>query len=99
MEFPNFKQSNILLVGCGGVGTELIKILITFPVRSLTIVDHDKIELSNLNRQFYFAKNDIGSFKSEIIAQKVKKLRPKLEIFHFCKKIEDPHFSSKYIFI
>lgn len=99
MEFQNIKHSNILLVGCGGVGTELIKILITLPFGFLTMVDHDKIELSNLNRQFYFSKNDIGSFKSETIAQKITKIRPKLKIFHFCKRIEDPYFDSKYIFI
>ncbi|KAG0437379.1 Ubiquitin-activating enzyme E1-like [Dictyocoela muelleri] len=63
--------SNILIVGAGGIGCELIKLLI-FYSKNITIIDYDTIELTNLNRQFIFTQKDINKSKSETIGQKYK---------------------------
>lgn len=64
----------ILVVGCGGLGCELVKLLAQDPANTLTLVDDDTIDPTNLNRQFFFTKDDIGKSKSETVARKIKGL-------------------------
>lgn len=56
-------ESNVLIVGIGGLGCPLINYLAASGVGNIGIVDFDKIEISNLNRQILFHKNDVGKFK------------------------------------
>ncbi len=58
------------MVGAGGIGCELVKSMMDLPIDEITIVDMDTIEISNLNRQFYFRKKDIGKFKADILGKK-----------------------------
>lgn len=64
----------ILVIGCGGLGCELVKILAQDPGNTLTLVDDDTIDPTNLNRQFLFTREDIGKSKSETVARKVVSL-------------------------
>ena len=61
---------NIFLIGAGAIGCEYLKNFAMMGISSkegtLTLTDFDKIELSNLNRQFLFRENNIGQFKSEV---------------------------------
>lgn len=59
------EDKNILVIGAGGIGCELLKNLIMSGIKKITIVDMDKIENSNLNRQFLFSKDSINQFKSD----------------------------------
>lgn len=60
-------DKNILIIGCGGIGCELIKIFMLKKTKKLTIIDNDTIEVTNLNRQFFFKKESVGKSKAEII--------------------------------
>lgn len=71
-------NSHIFIVGVGGIGCELLKVLPKVGVRRLTILDLDIIEETNLNRQFYFHKQDIKKYKAEVAREKVLKLDPSL---------------------
>jgi len=72
-EPKNIKTSEhrILIVGAGGIGCEVIKNLVMMGVYEIDIVDMDKIDLSNLNRQFLFRDADIGKFKSETAVRRL----------------------------
>lgn len=82
MESNNVK---ILVVGCGGLGCELVKILVQDPLNRLTLVDDDSIDVTNLNRQFLFTKEDVGKEKAEVTGKKVRMLSGSLEDVHVCK--------------
>ena len=56
-------NSKVLIIGMGGLGCPLLTYLAASGVGTLGIVDHDKVELSNLNRQTLFNTGDIGKFK------------------------------------
>lgn len=60
---------NILVVGAGGIGCELLKNISKMPVRRVTILDYDLIEETNLNRQFYFRKEHVGMPKVTVLKQ------------------------------
>ena len=56
-------NSKILIIGMGGLGCPLLTYLAASGVGSVGIVDDDKVEISNLNRQTLFNSSDIGKFK------------------------------------
>ncbi|CCE65097.1 hypothetical protein TPHA_0J02760 [Tetrapisispora phaffii CBS 4417] len=63
--FQKIRTSKILLIGAGGIGSELLKDLILISFGEIHLVDLDTIDLSNLNRQFLFRHNDIKKAKSD----------------------------------
>lgn len=85
-------ESNVLVVGAGGIGCELIKNLSQSGFRKFSIIDLDTIELTNLNRQFYFRKKHINQSKALVAKESILKIVPGLEITAY----HDDLFSSKF---
>jgi molybdopterin/thiamine biosynthesis adenylyltransferase len=83
------RESSILLVGAGALGNEIAKNLAMLGIGEITIVDYDKIELSNLARDVFFDKSDIGEFKSLVLAKKLKNKNPHLKIEAYNCRVED----------
>ena len=86
------KKLNIFLVGCGALGCEFLKYFSMLNVSTghgskLTITDMDKIETSNLNRQFIYTQKDVGEFKSKIAEKKTLLMNPKINIQSFIDEI------------
>ena len=80
-------NSKILIIGMGGLGCPLLTYLAASGVGNLGIVDHDKVELNNLNRQTLFSFNDIGNYKVDRAKAKIIKLNNKIRVKTFKKKI------------
>ena len=74
----------IFLVGVGAIGCEYLKNFSMMGISSkegtLTITDFDKIELSNLNRQFLFRENNIDQYKSEVAEYYIKQMNNSINI-------------------
>ena len=60
-------QKRVLIIGVGGVGQHVSTYLVTNGVTNLTIVDYDKVELSNLNRQILLTELDLGKLKVDVV--------------------------------
>ena len=67
-------DSNVAIIGMGGLGCPAAQSLITSGVGRLVIVDGDKVELSNLHRQPLYNKNDVGLSKVDVSKSKLNDL-------------------------
>ena len=76
---------NIFLIGCGALGCEDLKNfalcgMATDTQGSIIVTDNDKIELSNLSRQFLFREENIGQYKSNAAQSRIKTMNPSVNI-------------------
>ncbi len=80
-------QANVMVVGAGALGNELVKNLAMLGVGHIFLVDMDSIENSNLSRSVLFRANDEGCSKSEIAAQRGMELNPDVVIRPWNKNV------------
>lgn len=71
-------QTTLLIVGCG-VGSQVAYTAVRMGFENLILVDGDKVELSNINRQGYGWK-DVGKFKVDALAKRLRAINPHLKI-------------------
>ena len=87
-------NSKVLIVGMGGLGCPVADSLSRCGIGTLGIVDHDKINLSNLHRQTLYDFNDIGKFKVDVASKKISKINKKIKIFKFKTKIDKSNITK-----
>ena len=76
----NLKNSHVLIIGAGGLGCTSSEMLVRAGVGKITIIDFDKIELSNIQRQIAFDPYQIGQQKVEVLTQHLKSINPLVEV-------------------
>lgn len=59
------RSAKVVLLGLGGAGSNLLPLLLACGFGEVLAVDYDRVELSNLNRQFLYREQDIGRYKTE----------------------------------
>ncbi len=77
------KSSHVLVVGAGALGNEIVKNLALVGVGSISIVDMDIIEHTNLARCVFFREGDEGKYKSEVLANAAKAMNPDIQTFSY----------------
>ena len=80
-------SAKVLIIGIGGLGCPLLTYLAASGVGKIGIVDYDKVEISNLNRQTLFAQSDIGKFKVNQAKKNISKINSKIKILPFNLKL------------
>ena len=68
------KKASVVVVGAGGIGCPVILYLAAAGVGTLTVIDGDKIEASNLNRQIAFSDDDLGKPKARVAQARAQSL-------------------------
>lgn len=74
------KNASIMVVGLGGVGSFAVESLARCGIGHITIVDHDVIEESNLNRQLPALCSTVAQYKVDVVADRMLRINPRLKI-------------------
>lgn len=89
----NLKRSKVFIAGVGGLGSPVAIYLAEAGIGKIRIVDKDKIELSNLNRQILHWDKDIGKKKCDSAYEKLRQINSHITIESFCEIITDRNVS------
>ena len=87
-------SSKVFIVGAGGLGSPIADLLCRAGVGEIGIIDHDKVSLSNLNRQTLYNSGDVNKFKVQVLKQKLKKINPLVKVNIFKKKIDKANINN-----
>ena len=88
------KSAKVLIAGVGGLGSPVAINLAAAGVGVIRLVDHDRVDLSNLNRQFLHWNEDIGRKKVDSAIEKLRKLNPDIKIEAIWETIDDSNVSQ-----
>lgn len=86
--------SKVLIIGVGGLGCPLALYLANSGVGNIGIIDHDKIELTNLNRQVLFTSKDLGKYKVDQARKVIKNINKKIKITSYRKLVTKKNINS-----
>ena len=79
------KQSCVVVVGLGGVGSYAVETLARSGIGKLIIIDKDIFEPTNLNRQLNATHLTLGRNKADVTYERIKDINPNIEVVkHFC---------------
>lgn len=81
--------SHVLVIGAGGLGSPVALYLGSAGVGRITIVDHDRVDATNLQRQIAHTLADVGQFKAESIEQSVADINPDVQVCAITVRADD----------
>lgn len=76
----DIKSKKVLVVGVGGVGSYTVESLIRCGIGSITIIDNDNIDITNLNRQLMTTQNNIGDSKVDVLKNRILSINPNCNV-------------------
>jgi len=79
-EQARLAQAHVLVAGLGGVGSYCAEALARAGVGRLTIIDHDVVAASNINRQLPALLSTVGQAKAELMAARIRDINPACEL-------------------
>lgn len=74
------RESTVMVVGCGAVGSFAIEALARSGIGHLILIDSDRIEESNINRQLFALVSTVGKDKVEVAKERVKDINPDIQV-------------------
>jgi tRNA threonylcarbamoyladenosine dehydratase len=75
-EFSKLAHCHIIVAGLGGVGSYCVEALARAGVGNLTLIDHDVVSVSNINRQLPALLSTVGKQKLELMADRIRDINP-----------------------
>ncbi len=74
-------NSRVAVFGIGGVGGYVVEALARSGVGTLDLIDHDKIEITNLNRQIFALHSTLGKYKADVAKERVLDINPAAQVY------------------
>jgi len=83
-------EMNVALVGCGGLGSILAESLGRIGIGGVTLIDDDRIDISNLNRWQGGTPRAVGKAKAAVLAARLRRMFPHMRVKRLSKSVFDP---------
>ena len=78
--FNKIQEKTILIVGLGGVGGYATESLVRSGIKKLILIDHDKIDITNINRQIISTSNNVGNNKVDEFKKRILEINPECNV-------------------
>ena len=88
------KNANLLVFGLGGVGGIVAEMFVRIGVNKLTVVDFDKVDKSNLNRQEISLTSNVGKNKTDVFYSRATDINPDCKITKKCEKLTQENIQN-----
>lgn len=88
------KNSHITIVGLGGVGGYVAIMLARAGISNFTLIDFDKVEESNINRQYVASTKTAGKFKTEVLKGLMEDINPEINIDIKTERLTEDNLST-----
>lgn len=88
------KNSKVLIVGLGGVGGMALEMIVRCGIKNITIIDYDKFEESNINRQILCTNKNLNNYKTDEAEKRIKKINPSCKVIKYNEKIDNVFLSN-----
>ena len=92
--FDEIKDLHVMIVGLGGVGGYTLEALARCGIEKFTIIDFDKVDETNINRQLIANINTIGKYKVDLFEDRIKEINPSCEVIAIKEKLTEDNVSS-----
>lgn len=96
-EIETLKTRKIILFGLGGVGSYVAEILVRAGINNLTIVDFDKVDITNINRQLIALHSTIGKLKTEVMKCRLLDINNELNLKALALKIDENNIKEFHL--
>ena len=87
-KIQKLQQANVAVFGLGGVGSYVVEGLARSGIGSFTLIDFDKVDVTNINRQIIANINTIGKYKVDIEEQRIHEINPNAIVEKYIEFIE-----------
>lgn len=88
------KAASVLVIGAGGIGSPALQYLAATGIGDLYVVDDDKVDLSNLQRQTLFGVEDVGESKAAVAVEAMERLNPEIRPSGFSVRFDEKHAAT-----
>lgn len=82
------KNTHVMVVGAGGVGSYAIEALARSAVGKMTIIDHDDVDYSNINRQLHALHSTVGQSKVQLMALRLQDINPDIKVVYLQQYVD-----------
>lgn len=89
------EKAHVAVAGLGGLGSNVAVSLARIGVQHLHLIDFDRVDVTNLNRQYYFIRQ-VGQYKTEALREVLLEINPWLEITTDCVKVTENHVQELF---
>lgn len=89
-----FAQAHALIVGIGGLGNPAAQFLAAAGVATLTLVDGDRVDLTNLQRQILFDTGAVGQRKVDAAAARIAAINPEVRVVAWPSRVSDAELAT-----
>lgn len=79
-KIDNIKNLHVLILGLGGVGGYALESIVRCGIKEVTIIDNDKIDITNINRQIIATTKSIGMYKVDAFKDRLLDINPSIKI-------------------
>ena len=87
--YNRLQNAKVCIVGLGGLGGNILQMLLSSGIRNFVLVDFDRVEYGNLNRQYMYNIKDIGRLKTELCKEKALEFDSAVRCKVYNKKIKE----------